>query len=199
MADPELSIKQEAFCHEYATDFNGTQAATRAGYSQKTASSQASTLLTYPKVQEKIRELTTQRLERVQVDGDWVLRRLVEEADADLADMYDDDGALLPIKQWPMAFRRGLVGSIKTEERDQDGETTTRVREIKMSDRTKRLEMIGRHREIAAFADPKPEGIGGVRLITDISTVEAARMIVATLREAAEEADSKMITVPSDG
>jgi phage terminase small subunit len=198
MADPELSIKQEAFCHEYATDFNGTQAATRAGYSQKTASSQASTLLTYPKVQEKIRELTTQRLERVQVDGDWVLRRLVEEADADLADMYDDDGALLPIKQWPMAFRRGLVAGIDVDETRVDGQVVGKVRKIKMSDRTKRLEMIGRHREIAAFADPQPEAFGGVRLVTEISTVEAARMIVATLREAAEEADKNMVTIEQD-
>lgn len=33
----ELTDKQERFCREYAIDFNGTQAAIRAGYSKKTA------------------------------------------------------------------------------------------------------------------------------------------------------------------
>lgn len=32
----KLTKKQEAFCQEYVVDFNGTQAAIRAGYSGKT-------------------------------------------------------------------------------------------------------------------------------------------------------------------
>ena len=40
-----LTPKQISFCQEYLKDFNGTQAAIRAGYSKKTANEQASRLL----------------------------------------------------------------------------------------------------------------------------------------------------------
>lgn len=51
-----LSDKQAAFVREYLTDFNGTQAAMRAGYAKNTAESQASRLLGYAKVQQAVAE-----------------------------------------------------------------------------------------------------------------------------------------------
>ena len=41
-----LTDKQRRFCEEYVVDWNGAQAAIRAGYSDKTAREQASRLLT---------------------------------------------------------------------------------------------------------------------------------------------------------
>lgn len=43
--DIHLTPQQERFCQEYAVDYNGTNAAIRAGYAEKTAASQASRLL----------------------------------------------------------------------------------------------------------------------------------------------------------
>ena len=40
-----LNDRERLFVHEYLVDLNGTKAATRAGYSEKTAASQASRLL----------------------------------------------------------------------------------------------------------------------------------------------------------
>ncbi|MBT4588328.1 MAG: terminase small subunit, partial [Rhodospirillaceae bacterium] len=37
----ELNAKQQAFIEEYIVDFNGTQAAIRAGYSEHTANEQS--------------------------------------------------------------------------------------------------------------------------------------------------------------
>src|SRR5262249_53478937 len=48
----ELTPKQERFVQEYLVDLNATQAAIRAGYSKKTATEQASRLLTNVKVSE---------------------------------------------------------------------------------------------------------------------------------------------------
>ena len=59
-------------------DLNATQAAIRAGYSARTARAQGSRLLTNVDVQERVRELQAARAERVQIDADWVLARLVE-------------------------------------------------------------------------------------------------------------------------
>ena len=45
-----ISKKQEQFCREYLKDFNATQAAIRAGYSEKSARQQAADLLTKPNI-----------------------------------------------------------------------------------------------------------------------------------------------------
>jgi len=53
----KLTHKQEMFCKEYVIDFNGTNAAVRAGYSKKGAEVTASLTLRNIKVSEKIKEL----------------------------------------------------------------------------------------------------------------------------------------------
>lgn len=52
-----LTEKQKAFCREYILDWNGTQAAIRAGYSEKTANEQASQNLAKLNVKTYIKEL----------------------------------------------------------------------------------------------------------------------------------------------
>ena len=69
----ELTAKKLAFCEEYLKDLNATQAAIRAGYSEKTAASQAARLLINVNIQSKIAELKQERSQRVQIDADWVL------------------------------------------------------------------------------------------------------------------------------
>lgn len=49
-----LTPKRRVFCREYIIDSNGTQAAIRAGFSERTATAQASQLLALPCVQAEI-------------------------------------------------------------------------------------------------------------------------------------------------
>jgi len=65
-----------AFAREYVIDFNGTQAAIRAGYAVKGAAVQASRLLTNAKVQEFVRRANSRNVERAERDGAAVVRRL---------------------------------------------------------------------------------------------------------------------------
>lgn len=65
--------KHEAFCQEFIIDFNGTKAAIRAGYSEKTAVVQASRLLTNANICARIAELQTKRSEQTGIDAAWVL------------------------------------------------------------------------------------------------------------------------------
>ena len=51
----ELTPKQERFVEEYIKDLTATQAAIRAGYSEKTAGVQGSVLLKNPKVSEEVK------------------------------------------------------------------------------------------------------------------------------------------------
>jgi phage terminase small subunit len=76
-----LTDKQEQFAQEYIIDLNATQAAIRAGYSEKTAGEQGSRLLKNVKVLTRIDELKQERAERNQLDQDWVLTRLRQISD----------------------------------------------------------------------------------------------------------------------
>jgi len=150
---PALTPKQAAFVREYLLDLNATQAAIRAGYSAKTAEQQGPRLLGNVGVSAAIMQAQAGRAERLQVDADWVLRRLADEAEADLADLYDEYGGLRPVHDWPPIWRKGLVAGIEAEEIRQDGSVVGTIRKVKLSDRIKRIELIGKHVNVQAFRE----------------------------------------------
>lgn len=150
----ELTARQKQFAAEYLIDLNATQAAVRAGYSVRCAKQQGARLLTLPAVQSAIAEAMRMRAERVEIDAAWVLRRLVDEANADLADLYDDNGNLRPVSTWPMIWRTGLVIGIETDEgRDEAGRVEAVVHKVRTSERIKRIELIGKHIGVQAFRE----------------------------------------------
>ena len=69
-----LSSKQQRFVDEYLIDLNATQAAIRAGYSQKTARQIGSENLSKPNIQEAIAFAKRERSEATKIDAEWVLR-----------------------------------------------------------------------------------------------------------------------------
>ena len=77
----KLRERQKRFVEEYLVDLNATQAAIRAGYSEKTAMEQGYQLLQKTSVQKAIEEAQNKRLERIQISQDEVIRRLLENAD----------------------------------------------------------------------------------------------------------------------
>jgi phage terminase small subunit len=76
-----LTPKQSEFVTQYLVDLNGKQAAIRAGYSAKTAEVQASKLLSLPKVAAEVARRQAERAKSVQVSQDYVLQRLIIEAE----------------------------------------------------------------------------------------------------------------------
>lgn len=83
---PKLTNRQAAFVREYLCDLNATQAAIRAGYSEKTAKAQGSRLLTNADIAEAIQKAMDERAERVESEADWVLRTIKETTQALLSD-----------------------------------------------------------------------------------------------------------------
>lgn len=75
---PKLTDKQTAFVREYLVDLNATQAAIRAGYSERTASRIGPQLLGKTCVREAIEKAQAKRARRVEVTQDYVLSNLVE-------------------------------------------------------------------------------------------------------------------------
>lgn len=72
----KLTPKQEMFCKEYLIDLNATQAAIRAGYSEKTANRIATENLSKLVIKERIEELKSTRVEKVEITAEKVLRDL---------------------------------------------------------------------------------------------------------------------------
>ena len=171
----KLTDKQELFCREYLVDLNATQAAIRAGYSENTASEQGARLLVNVKVQNHIQELKKQRNERNKIDADYVLKRLVEIDQMDIADILTPSGDFLPIKEWTRTWRTTLsgldiaiIGS---------GDTEAIMKKIKWPDKTKNLELLGKHISVQAFKEKNE------------TTVNMADEMASLMKEISDEAN----------
>ncbi len=74
----DLTPKQVRFVGEYLIGLNATQAAVRAGYSEKSAKQQRSRLLTNADVQAAVAKGQAEKAEKLGLSQEWVLRRLVQ-------------------------------------------------------------------------------------------------------------------------
>ncbi|EEM1817977.1 terminase small subunit [Salmonella enterica subsp. enterica] len=165
-----LTDKQEMFCREYLVDLNATQAAIRAGYSEKTAPVIGSENLTKPNVQDRIAELKGERNAKVEIDAAYVLRRLVEIDQMDVLDIMTDDMSIKPVSEWPASWRRYLSGfdlADMFEGRGEDREMVGILKKIKWPDKVKNLELLGKHIDVQAFKE-KVEHSGEISLIDRI-------------------------------
>ncbi len=150
--DNKLTTKQKVFVEEYLVDLNATQAAIRAGYSKKTAKEIGHENLTKPHIAEYVMQAKQNRSKETNIDATYVLRRLKEIDELDVIDILKDDGTLKPIKDWPKVWRTSISGvdinSLATGE-----DITAIVSKIKWPDKTKNIELIGKHVDIQAWRD----------------------------------------------
>lgn len=160
----KLTDKQELFAREYLKDLNATQAAIRAGYSEKTAQMQSSRLLTNVMVQDCIAALKAERNEEVGIDAAYVLRRLVEIDQMDVLDILLANGELKPINDWPKTWRTTLSGMDVTEIA---GDAAGLLKKIKWPDKVKNLELLGKHVDVQAFKENiKTEQTGTLQVVS---------------------------------
>lgn len=84
-----LTKKQKMFVAEYLVDLNATQAAIRAGYSEKTAYRTGADNLKKPQIQEAIREQIEAREARTLITADRVLKEYAKLAFSDITDYLE--------------------------------------------------------------------------------------------------------------
>nr|WP_281127727.1 terminase small subunit [Sphingomonas sp. AR_OL41] len=179
-----LTPKRQRFVDEYLIDLNATRAYRSAGFrgSDAVCASEGHKLLRNPKVAAAIQVALAERAKRVQVDADWLLKRLADEAHADLKDIYAENGDLRPIAEWPLIWRQGLVVGIEsvTEKVGEDADGNPQyaiVRKVKLASRGRQLELIGRHIGVQAFRDK-----------VDVSVTEGRAARLAELRQRRQRA-----------
>lgn len=134
-----MTKKQKRFVEEYLIDLNATQAAIRAGYSPDTAKSIGSENLTKPDIQARIAKAMAERSKRTGVNADRVVTELAKIAFVNASDVIDADTATLKSDAAPEDT--AAIQSVKVKTFGEDG----LEREIKMADKLKALELLGKH------------------------------------------------------
>jgi phage terminase small subunit len=153
-----MNKRQTLFVKEYLVDLNATQAAIRAGYSKKTARVIGQENLQKPAIAKAVQKEMDARSHRVNVTSDDVLRELLRLSLVDVTQAFDKDGRLLPIKEIPEDVRRAIAGiDLRTQEASEDDEEDSPASEavrIKFYDKTKSLDLLGRHLKL--WTDKQP-------------------------------------------
>jgi len=160
----KLTDKQELFAREFIKDLNATQAVIRAGFSKKSARNQACRLMTNDDILNRIAELKAERNDRVRVDADYVLHRLVEIDLMDVLDIMTDDMSIKPVSQWPASWRRYLSGfdlAEMFEGRSEERKMVGILKKIKWPDKVKNLELLGKHIAVQAFREQATTSLTG--------------------------------------
>ena len=153
----KLTAKQIRFVDEYLVDFNATQAAIRAGYKAKTAHVIGAENLRKPKIAEEIARRQKDLQRRTEVTQDRVVKELARIAFADATDYAcvetltyeNEDGTVSPVQ---------IVSPKDTDTLSDDQRAAiagikqgANGIEIKLHDKIKALELLGRH--IGMFND----------------------------------------------
>lgn len=138
----KLTEKQKRFVEEYLIDLNATQAAIRAGYSAQTAQEQSSRLLSNAMVQKEISQAMAERSKRTGVNQDRIVLELARIAFVNAADVIDSENAT--VKAGATADDTAAIQSVKVKViPTKEGEGVER--EIRLNDKLKALELLGKH------------------------------------------------------
>lgn len=168
-----LTSKQQRFVEEYLVDLNATQAATRAGYSAKTAKQQGARLLTNVYVSAALCEAQTKRSQRTEITQDMVLRELAKIGFSDIrkairwasnvAIAAPDERTLDQIMEdGPGAIRHAVAHQVELIDSDAiDDDTAAAIAEIAQTDRgglkvklhDKRAALVDLGRHLGMFKD----------------------------------------------
>ena len=154
----ELTPKQALFVREYLVDLNGTQAAIRAGYSKKTAASQAERLLRNVEIARAVQAGMDRRASSIEINATRVLQEIAKLAFFDPRKLLNSDGSPKPIQDLDDETAMAVAGiDIVTKGNDDLGYAD--ILKIKLADKSKNLELLGRHLKL--FTDKVELDVGG--------------------------------------
>lgn len=134
-----MTQKQKRFIEEYLIDLNATQAAIRAGYSPDTAQQTGSENLSKPVIRAQIDRAMAERSKRTGVNAERVVQELAKIAFVNATEVIDPKTAT--VKEDALPEDTAAIQSVKVKTFGEDG----LEREIKMADKIKALELLGKH------------------------------------------------------
>lgn len=130
----QLTDMQEVFVREYMVDWNGTQAAIRAGYSAKSAGEIAYQLLQKPTVREAIETLASARARRLGIDADELMRMWAAVVTLDANEIYQLRRVCCPFCWGEGHARQYTPSGLEEARKEHERERERRMRRDKDDD-----------------------------------------------------------------
>ncbi len=155
----ELTLRQKLFALEYLNDLNATQAAIRAGYAAGSAKVTACRLLTNANVQAEIQKAMDRRCAKLELKIEDTLRAIANDAFRDPRKLFEN-GTMKDIEDLDLETAQLITGFDFVNLYEGEGEQKHgygQLRKIRLSDRLKALEMLGRHQKL--FTDKVEHGL----------------------------------------
>jgi len=143
----KLTPKQAIFAAEYLIDSNATRAAIAAGFAQAGAHVRGARLLKNAKVAAAIADAKARVAQKYEVSIERTVSTLAKVAYHDLAEMVDEDGVVLPVQRMGEAIRTVIAG-LEVETTDGPGRVRTVTQKVKIADRIRALELLGKYQKI---------------------------------------------------
>lgn len=149
----ELSEKQQAFIREYTKDWNGTQAAIRAGYAPRTANEQASRMLANVNIADAVAREKARLIGEAGITAERIMKELAALAFAQMPDFMEwgDDGQmrLKPSSQLS-DMQAAAISQITENEKyikalGKGEKLMSRERSIKLHDKLSAIEKLMKH------------------------------------------------------
>jgi phage terminase small subunit len=137
----KLTPKQKLFCKYYLISLNATDAAIKAGYSKKTANRIGTENLSKPVIREYLESQMKKREEKLDITADKVINEIAKLAFANTTDILEITDRGVVIKD----LTKLDTSCISSAEEVFDKEGMRLGVKIKLHDKTKNLELLGRH------------------------------------------------------
>lgn len=161
----KLTNKQEIFCNEYIKDLNATQAAIRAGYSKNSANAIGNENLLKPIIQNRIKQLKNERIERTKIDADYLTETLKNWLEVDVTQMLSLNAK--QIKSLPIEIRKMVQHVKPTNIKDEDEQV---IYEVRFVSKEKAAEMLSKH--IGYFEKDNEHSLSVQHNVIDLGTGE---------------------------
>ncbi len=153
MSGQPLSQKERRFVSEFLKDQNATQAAIRAGYSEKNARTISSRLYAKVNIRAAIDTEQAKIQEKAGVTQERILNALLAIAEFDPRKLFNKDGTLKKVHEIPDDVASAIVS---LESDDSEGE----VKKVRFSDKVRALELLGKHLKMFTDRNEIADGNG---------------------------------------
>jgi phage terminase small subunit len=189
----DMSLRRQAFinfmsAYETSTWSNASKAAAAAGYSSKTAGVIACHLMQDPRVSQAIEEKKKKLMAKFDVSPERTINELASIAYANKADFYDDEGRLKNIRNLPRHVTAAISG-VEVEMRLDDLGHPAVIQKIKLHDKTKALELLGKHFKL--FTEKFEFEPGDNQLLYDEKARQTRQFLLASLAGETTEEDEE--------
>lgn len=134
---------RDRFVDEFMVDRNATQAAIRAGYSERTAGSAGHRLLKTAAILAEINKRGAEQSQRLQITSDRIMQEYERLALLDPIDLFRPDGTMKTLAEIPEDARRTIAG-IEVREITVDEVTTVVLKKVKIADKKGALDSLAK-------------------------------------------------------